>query len=135
VLSRVATGSQLGRELGYPTLNLPYPAEKVKPPNGVYAAFTDGYASAVNLGVAPTMGRGSTPILESHLLEVPEPVPRLGDEVWVELMEFIRPERRFDGVDALREQIGRDCEKIREILQLQVRDPSRASRLNWFESK
>ncbi len=114
-------GRQMGREIGFPTLNLPYPEAKVQLKRGVYACYTkignELIPSAVNFGIAPTLRQNQTPILESHLLAAPQKEVTYGDTVIIEFVEFIRPEIKFDSIDSLKKQIADDCEKIQAILK------------------
>ena len=123
VYGAVRAGNQIGRKLGFPTLNLAYNPEKVKIPNGVYAGYTQiqhkNYLSAVNIGLAPTINNNlnSAPIIESHLLEpLPEELNlKIGENLKIELLEFMRPEHKFDSIDNLKKQISLDCQNIRKL--------------------
>jgi riboflavin kinase/FMN adenylyltransferase len=112
----VQPGKQLGRTLGFPTLNLPW-APDLTPCLGVYvvkvARLTQGAASeatlmgVANYGLRPTVEQTSRAQLEVHLLE---PCPfTTGDELRVEWLAFLRAEQRFADVGALRAQIEADC--------------------------
>ncbi|MCE7871597.1 riboflavin biosynthesis protein RibF [bacterium CPR1] len=109
----VARGQRRGRELGTPTANLPLPEGKVVPAMGVYVmqAELEGtvYNAVANLGLRPTFGQATAPVLEVHLLHFE------GDlydrELTVRFLGRLREERRFDGLDSLREQIARDREQ------------------------
>ncbi|MCF3649460.1 riboflavin biosynthesis protein RibF [Synoicihabitans lomoniglobus] len=116
----VTPGKRLGRSLGFPTLNLPW-APECAPRLGVYAvragsATNPGkmWNGVANFGLRPTVADPATaqPLLEVHLFETP-PFD-VGDELQVEWCAFLRAEQRFTGVDALREQIGRDRDSARE---------------------
>lgn len=111
---KVVPGRRLGREMGFPTLNIPY-APETRPRFGVYFAgllAPDGKTvlpGIVNYGRKPTVEKDSAPLLEVHLLAVPgEGPPGQGNDLCVFLLDFLRPEKAFDGVEALREQITRD---------------------------
>jgi len=112
----VQPGRQLGRTLGFPTLNLAWEPE-LQPAYGVYAVRVtdqDGRSrnGVANYGLRPTLQAGETsPILEVHIL---------GDCPWdtdsdirVEWLHFIRPERTFENLTALKQQIATDCEHAR----------------------
>jgi len=115
-------GQQQGRKLGYPTLNFSYPADKVSLPIGVYAAKTElngsWFASAVNLGFAPTARQQmETPILESHILDFePLMMPKVGDWIKIQLIEFIRPEKKFASLEDLKMQIAQDCDLVKRLI-------------------
>jgi riboflavin kinase/FMN adenylyltransferase len=106
----VTPGKRLGRTLGFPTLNLPW-APELRPRLGVYAVRIAGvagsFANAVaNYGLRPTVETSGEPRLEVHVLG-PTPLGE-GDHVKVEWLHFLRPERKFAGVEELRAQIARD---------------------------
>lgn len=112
----VRPGRRLGRTIGFPTLNLAWEPD-LRPRFGVYVVSVEpaerGGAVAplravANYGVRPTVEEGDAPAprLEVHVLgECPFGE---GDRLRVEWLAFLRPERRFDGVESLREQIGKD---------------------------
>jgi riboflavin kinase / FMN adenylyltransferase len=109
----VAPGKQLGRKLGFPTLNVVWEPD-LRPRFGVYAVLVSGSKSArplqavANYGLRPTVENSTTPRLEIHVLA---PCPfDAGDELSIEWLSFLRPERKFDGVEALRAQIAVDRE-------------------------
>lgn len=107
----VIPGKKLGHKLGFPTLNLEWSPE-LRPRHGVYAVRVSGAKSALplpgvaNYGLRPTVESASKPLLEVHLLAACPFVT--GDRISVEWLRFIRPEMKFSGVDALREQIVKD---------------------------
>ncbi len=105
----LVAGKGLGRELGYPTLNVRPAANLVRPPCGVYAVETPYGRGIANYGHAPTMGdqAWSTPILEVHVF-TQNLDASIGSAMTVEMLRFIRPERRFNSLDELKVQIARD---------------------------
>ncbi len=108
----VEPGRQLGRTIGFPTLNLAWEPE-MKPRYGVYAVVVSagdkGFRKGVaNYGVRPTVGQTNRPLLEVHLLEAP--VPAYGDKITVHWLRFLRPESKFGGGEELRRQIEKDRE-------------------------
>jgi riboflavin kinase/FMN adenylyltransferase len=107
----VAPGKQLGRKLGFPTLNVVWEPDQ-RPRFGVYTVRVSGPKTAIplpavaNYGLRPTVENSSVPRLEIHLLAA---CPfGAGDELLIEWLSFLRPEQRFDGVEALRAQIAAD---------------------------
>ncbi|MDX1919153.1 MAG: riboflavin biosynthesis protein RibF, partial [Candidatus Caenarcaniphilales bacterium] len=124
----LVSGRQIGTELGFPTLNFEYSiAElgRVQLPFGVYAAKVelktkDGQdqkvLAAVNLGVAPTTNRSEgMPLVEAHLLggNIEGLVmPSVGELVRVELLGFVRAEKKFESFEELKHQIAKDCKQI-----------------------
>lgn len=120
---RVERGDQRGRQLGFPTCNIADYEEAI-PPLGVYAVLIDRVDDEVstaramargvaNIGVRPTVGGGARPLLEAHAFDFDEDV--YGVKLRVHLLERLREERKFDGLDALRAQIAADSAKAREI--------------------
>ncbi len=108
----VQTGKKLGREIGFPTLNIEIPLQLQLPRKGVYVSRTRlgdrSYASVTNIGQNPTVER-AVPRAESHLLAFSDEV--YGAEAEITLLQFLRPERQFPDVEALRAQIRRDTEQ------------------------
>jgi riboflavin kinase / FMN adenylyltransferase len=122
IVEKVILGQNLGQKIGFPTLNFQYPDNKVQIKLGVYAArlvFKEkSFPCALNYGFGPTLKQIERPVLECHLLQHVEPneLPKLGQDAQIELVEFIRPEKKFASVDDLKKQIATDCQKILEIL-------------------
>ncbi|MFI5336660.1 MAG: riboflavin biosynthesis protein RibF [Opitutales bacterium] len=108
----VEPGRQLGRTLGFPTLNLRWePA--LLPAYGVYVVeVTEPSGRCVpgvaNYGLRPTVEQADRPLLEVHVLG--ETGLTAGDAVTVRWLRFLRPERKFAGLGELRAQIGQDRE-------------------------
>jgi riboflavin kinase/FMN adenylyltransferase len=118
VRGRVVTGGQRGRDLGYPTLNLQLPAaRKLLPPDGVYAVRAQtsrgSFGGMMNLGGRPTFGDVSRS-LEVHLFDVGG--DWYGESVSVAFVKRLRDVKRFDGIDALVAQLGRDAADARFAL-------------------
>ncbi|VDC26039.1 bifunctional riboflavin kinase/FAD synthetase [Pseudogemmobacter humi] len=116
----VIHGEKRGRELGFPTANMELAGLHL-PRFGVYAVRVDvltgpqtgSYMGAASLGVRP-MFNGVAPNLETHLLDFKGDL--YGRHLSVALVDFLRPELKFDGLPALIEQMNRDCDQAREIL-------------------
>jgi riboflavin kinase/FMN adenylyltransferase len=114
----VEPGRQLGRTVGFPTLNLPWEPE-LQPRHGVYAVEVSPgrkrpLPGVANYGLRPTVTQTNRPLLEVHVLA--DPAPAYGDEITVHWLKFLRPEARFGSVDELRQQIGKDRESARKFL-------------------
>jgi len=111
---RVVTGRQLGRELGYPTINLETKNDLLPP--GVFISLTEikgeVYPSVSNIGVRPTFG-GKTVRVESHLLDVTQKV--YGQPVSLLLIKKIRAEKKFSSLQALREALAGDINLARKF--------------------
>ena len=117
ILGTVTHGDGLGKKIGFPTANLSAHNEQF-PPNGVYAAvarLSDGvHFGVVNLGVRPTIASGESPrVLETHLFDFNRDI--YGRDVEVRFVKFLRPEKKFESIDALVAQIRRDADQAREI--------------------
>lgn len=116
---RVEKGAGRGTPLGFPTANLaPPPPEKLLPPLGVYlvrarwAGESASRPGLLNLGLAPTV-RGQL-LPELHLLDWSGDL--LGTEVQVEVLEWLRPEKRFPDLEALKAAIAADVAAARRRL-------------------
>ena len=110
----VVRGDGRGRELGFPTANLVPDNSLVCPGHGIYVARADGSCAAVNVGVRPTFGTGRAVLVEAHILDH-EDVELYGRNLRVDFLARLRGERRFDSVEGLVEQMGRDVERTREL--------------------
>lgn len=121
VIGEVAHGDKRGRTLGYPTANLVPDARYVTPGHGVYACRAGIYgpdaqawfAAAVNVGVRPQFVTGRGELIEAYLLDFEGDI--YGRQLRIEFLERLRGERRFDSVEALVEQMGRDVDQARGI--------------------
>jgi riboflavin kinase/FMN adenylyltransferase len=117
ILGTVTRGDSLGKKIGFPTANLSAHSEQF-PPNGVYAAEAkiDNalHRGVINLGVRPTVSAGkSERVLEIHLFNFDRDI--YGQEVEVRFLKFLRPEKKFENLDALVKQIRRDVEEARAL--------------------
>jgi riboflavin kinase/FMN adenylyltransferase len=115
----VVHGDGRGRKINIPTANIAYPKEKVIPANGVYACWAwvgeEKHLAAVNIGINPTFTPDKeTPNVEAHLLDFSREL--YGEELKLEFVERLRDEMKFEGVEALLEQIHADIGETREIL-------------------
>lgn len=117
IRGQVEHGDKRGRELGYPTANLSL-ANYVRPAYGIYAVrgrLADGrvLAGAANLGIRPSFDPPRE-LLEPYFFDFSGDL--YGQTIDVELIEFLRPEAKFDSLDALTRQIEADCEQARAVL-------------------
>ena len=115
ILGTVKAGGKLGRKLGFPTANLSAHSEQF-PPNGVYMAEARLagalYRGVANLGYRPTVSTGNPErLLELHLFDLNRDI--YGEEVEVRFLRYLRPEQKFENVDALAAQIARDVAEAR----------------------
>jgi len=116
---KVVSGAQLGRKIGFPTLNLPWQPECL-PRFGVYfvrfrrSGACDWKSAVANYGVRPTVEKAANdPMLEVHALDIVEMEP--GETIEVEWLNFIRPEQKFASVDELKVQIAKDRETAKKM--------------------
>jgi riboflavin kinase/FMN adenylyltransferase len=109
----VVEGDKRGRELGYPTANLVPDEQYVYPGHGVYAAFANGVPAAVNVGVRPTFETGRGVLIESYLID--QEADLYGQILRIAFIARLRGERRFDDVDSLVAQMGRDVEEAKRL--------------------
>ena len=117
ILGTVVRGDDLGKKIGFPTANLSAHNEQF-PPNGVYFAEAklDGgrYPGVVNLGYRPTVSSSKTErVLEIYLLDFDRDI--YGKDLEVRFISYLRPEKKFENVDALVRQIERDVQQAREL--------------------
>lgn len=112
----VIHGNHIGTGLGTPTINQALPEELVLPRFGVYAAWcrTDSgrYYGVCNIGVKPTVGSDRV-LAETWMPEFSGDL--YGQRVRVELIGFIRPEKKFPSLEELKEEIKRNAQRAREL--------------------
>jgi riboflavin kinase / FMN adenylyltransferase len=117
VRGEVVGGDRRGRALGYPTINVTTPPERLLPRDGIYATFVtiEGTRrpAATSLGVRPTFGHGER-LLESYILDFSGDL--YGRDARIEFVERIRDELRFETADELVAQIAEDVRAIRRVL-------------------
>ena len=116
LVDTVHYGYRLGTKMGTPTINMRFPDGVIVPRFGVYAAkvfLEDGseHIAVTNVGVRPTVSGENRVSVESFILDYSGNL--YDHQVRVEFHAFLRPEQRFDGVDALKAQILRDAEATR----------------------
>ncbi|MEM8614502.1 MAG: bifunctional riboflavin kinase/FAD synthetase [Cyanobacteria bacterium P01_H01_bin.105] len=118
---QVTAGKQLGRTIGFPTANLKLPSDKFIPRQGVYSVKVFGILpdqksipGVMNIGNRPTVA-GQDLSVEVHLLAWEGDL--YGETLTVSLETFIRPEQKFESLDALKQQIAQDCDTARAALQ------------------
>lgn len=115
----VERGRQLGRTIGFPTLNIAWEPE-ARPAYGVYAVEVDAgmkrpLRGVANYGVRPTVDQTTRPLLEVHLLE--PSVLTYGIKLTVNWLHFLRPESKFGGLEELRAQIEKDRQNALKFFQ------------------
>lgn len=116
----VIRGDQRGRDLGYPTANMSI-AGLHQPKFGVYAVLIDvltgphkgTYQGAASLGIRPQFD-GETPNIETYIFDFKGDL--YGEQLSVALVDYLRPEAKFDSLDALITQMDADCARARTLL-------------------
>jgi len=128
IAGQVVSGQQLGRTIGVPTINLQLHPRKVLPANGVYACrawlgdesaaqstlMPTFHRAALNIGQRPTVN-GTSLSVEFHVID--EEIPVAPTHARLEIVERLRDEKKFDGLDELVSQMRLDIERAREILK------------------
>lgn len=113
----IVRGAQRGRKLGFPTANLAVWPDHAVPANGIYAGWANvgsaRYMAATNIGTRPTFDNGLRAI-EAYLLDFDGDL--YGQPMALDLVEYQRPELKFDSVGALIAQMKEDVRIAREIL-------------------
>lgn len=112
----VGYGRQLGRTIGIPTTNIIPVKDKLLPPNGVYVSKVhiegETHMGVTNIGVKPTVGDENEKGAETFIFDFDKDV--YGKNITIELHKFIRPEKRFDSIGDLKEQMEKDIEFVRK---------------------
>ncbi len=117
----VVQGDRRGRTLGFPTANVAIPDEMLMPADGIYAGWLQRCPTATALPAAIYVGKRPTfyddramTLLEVHVLDFDGDL--YDETVAVRFSHRIRPDARFESVDALAAQLGRDCDEARSLL-------------------
>ncbi len=115
----VERGDGRGRSIGFPTANTATPEELILPGLGVYAGICQlengaKHPCIVNIGLRPTFGKNDLPRTEVHIFDFDGDL--YGQNLTVHFLHFIRHEKRFGGVEELKEQILKDCVEARQKL-------------------
>ena len=109
-------GNHLGHTVGMPTINIKPEACKLLPPFGVYVSDTEldykVYRGITNIGVKPTVGKDNAVGVETWLFGLDSDV--YGHFAKVKLLDFIRPEMKFDSLEDVKRQVNIDAVKARE---------------------
>lgn len=110
----VVKGQQLGRKIGFRTANLVYPSELIDLPFGVYSVLVHYkntiYKGITNFGIRPTVSNTCHCSLETHILDFNSDI--YGEQITVEFLKMIRPERKFTSIETLKQQILDDILNI-----------------------
>ena len=119
IKGKVVHGDGRGKHIGLPTANLKVWDKQLLPTNGVYAAYTMigdlRHPSVVSIGYRPTFYQSQTiRTIEDHILDFSGQI--YGEQIKIQFIEKLRPEKKYDSVDKLMEQIREDIINTREIL-------------------
>ncbi|MEX0999458.1 MAG: bifunctional riboflavin kinase/FAD synthetase [Thermodesulfobacteriota bacterium] len=113
---QVKEGERRGRQIGFPTANLDTDWD-ILPKVGVYATLANvngtKHQSITNIGYRPTFGHNGL-LIETHIFDFNEDIYK--KRIKVEFVDRVRDEQKFNGPEALVEQIKRDVERVKEIL-------------------
>ena len=119
ISGKVVHGKHLGTGIGFPTVNLIPPVNKIMPLNGVYATLTnvDGieYQSMTNIGTRPTFNDGEHLTAETYIFDFDKEI--YGGNVKVSFCHFIRPEQKFGSAEELKNALIKDRENIRKYFE------------------
>ena len=117
----VVKGNQLGRTIGFPTVNVTAKEDKLLPPNGVYKTeVTLGervYEAITNVGCKPTVTDSKQIFIESYLYQFSENI--YGEEIKVHFLEFMRKEQKFNTIEELKIQLQKDMQ-LGQKIQVEV---------------
>ena len=118
----VEHGRELGRKMGFPTVNLKISNEKLVPPYGVYytEVSVEGihYNGITNIGSKPTVTDSRQVFAETNILDFDDDV--YGKRITVKLLKFARPEQKFSSVDELRARIAIDIQNGKEFFAKKI---------------
>lgn len=118
----VTHGKALGRRLGFPTVNQLLQQGLTLPRFGVYCSEVSfggkRFAGVTNVGIKPTVEKEGTPSLETYIIGFDKDV--YGKTLTTSLLSFLRPEKRFESVEALKRQIAEDKRSALDYFKLTV---------------
>ena len=115
----VMAGMRNGQKIDFPTANLKLEYEYVYPKSGVYVGYGvvygTTYKAIINVGTHPTINPLASPIIEVHLIDFNDNL--YGKNIFVDFIQYIRDEKRFDSLEDLKAQLNRDKQKAKKILE------------------
>ncbi|QUI22995.1 bifunctional riboflavin kinase/FAD synthetase [Vallitalea pronyensis] len=118
ISGQITLGRQNGRKLGFPTANIKPNKNKLLPPNGVYLSkiYVNNiqYNSITNIGINPTLD-GNETVVETHILDFNQDI--YGQDVTVELLKFVRDEKKFESLHALKKEIAENIAYRRAYME------------------
>ena len=115
---RVIHGKGLGRTVGMPTANLDVSKSSEIPPEGVYASIarvrSGSYYAVTNIGTRPSVDSSLRLTIETNIMDFDEDI--YGEDMVVEIMAYLRPIRKMDGIEEVKKQVDEDKLRSRRIL-------------------
>lgn len=112
----VVDGQKIGRTLGFPTANIeisdPY---KIIPPPGIYAAQVGERLAALYIGDRPTLSPNGKSVIEVYILDFEGDL--YGQKLRVEVLDFIRPDKKLENLESLKAQIEQDKKMIQQRIR------------------
>ena len=117
---KVVYGQQVGSSIGFPTANIKITEEyKIIPKNGIYAAYVYfeevRYGGMLYIGDRPTLEDGNHTSIEVNIFDFQQTI--YGREIKLELIEYIRGDKKLEGLEALKKQLAEDKEQALAILK------------------
>ena len=117
ISGKIISGNKIGRTIGFPTANIPYPSELVKIPYGVYKVniIIDNktFNAIMNFGIKPTINKTpETAIAEVHIPEFDEDIYNKNVQIYIK--KLIRLEQKFESLEELKKQIREDLQACYE---------------------
>jgi riboflavin kinase/FMN adenylyltransferase len=121
IKGEVVYGDQIGRTIAYPTANIAAKPYKLLPLDGIYAALVTvhekTYQGMLYIGHRPSLAGKNEQRIEVHLLDFQEDI--YGVEIKIEILKYIRPDKKLDGISAVKTQIDADRVQIKAFFQEQ----------------
>ena len=115
---RVIHGKGLGRTVGMPTANLDVSKSSEIPPEGVYASIahvrSGSYYAVTNIGTRPSVDSSPRLTIETNIMDFDEDI--YGEDMVVEIMAYLRPIRKMDGIEEVKMQVDEDKLRSKRIL-------------------
>ena len=112
-------GKALGRTVGMPTANIEVADKSFLPECGVYATYIlvkeKKYLAVTNIGLRPTVDREQQVTVEAHILDFDQDI--YGESVELEVHKFLRPIQKFENLEEVQKQVGKDIEEAKKYLQ------------------
>lgn len=110
VWGEIIHGNHIGTGMGVPTINILPPADKLLPPFGVYVTTVEVegriYHGITDVGTKPTVSSAGSVVVETHILDFSSNI--YGETAMIRFYDYVRPEMKFDNIDALKKQIESD---------------------------